>query len=66
MVLPASAAWAQGPGAVESAALAVIEKKCLTCHNADAKTSRLELTSLDAAPAGGAQGGRQRSPRRSC
>jgi hypothetical protein len=55
-VLIASTCWAQGPGEVEPAALGVIEKSCLSCHNADAKTSGLDLTSLDGALTGGAHG----------
>ncbi len=56
LLLIAPTSRAQGPGEVESAALAVIEKNCLSCHNAGAKTSGLELTNRDGALAGGAHG----------
>ena len=55
-MLTAATAGAQGPEEAETAALGLIENKCLVCHNSEARTSGLDLTTLDGALAGGAHG----------
>ena len=55
-MLTAATAWAQGSEEVETAVLALIENNCLVCHNDEARTSGLDLTTLNGALAGGAHG----------
>jgi hypothetical protein len=47
---------AQEPAGLESTAKAVLEKRCLTCHNAQMKTAGLILSSLENALKGGSKG----------
>src|SRR6185295_18164356 len=47
---------AQQPAGLESTAKAILEKRCLACHNAQMKTAGLILSSLENALKGGSKG----------
>ena len=56
LVLSAASAFAGVEGSLEDAALKIITKRCLECHNTAARKGGLDLTNLAAARRGGESG----------
>jgi cytochrome c551/c552 len=50
------AAFGQAPSSLESKATAILQARCLACHDASTKTAGLDLTSLEMARKGGKSG----------